>query len=140
MSGEGVFELDKMLLTGPAGVIFRRSLGYRIKVKAYRLCKKVFPRFAEKHFGSAEYRSLSPVMRESYKKIVNEDLRAVARNVQNEVLIVEGEQDTTTPLCEAQAYLNAFPRARLKQISGGHFAFAEQPVQFNIIAEEFFYG
>ena len=140
MAGEGVYEVDKMLLTGPAGVILRRCLGYHIKVKTYRLCKKLFPRFAERNFGSAEYRSLSPIMRESYKKIVNEDLRAVAQRVQNEVLIVEGEQDTTTPLREAQAYLQAFPRARLVTVSGGHFAFAENPVLFNLIAEEFFYG
>ncbi len=140
MAGERIYAFDKMLLTGPAGVILRRSLGYHIKVKTYRLCKKLFPRFAEKRFGSAEYRALPPIMRESYKKIVNEDLREVASHVQNEVLIVEGDRDTTTPIREAQAYLRAFPHAKLKEIEGGHFAFAEQPVTFNIIAEGFFYG
>lgn len=134
---EDVF--DKMLLTGPAGVVFPRGLSYRVKVGGYRAIKKIAPRFAEGHFGSAEYRTLSPVMKESYKKIVNEDLRECARRIKNEVLIVEGEEDKTTPLSEARAYLQCFENGRLKTMQGGHFAFAEYPLQFNLIAEEFFY-
>lgn len=129
---------DKMVLTGPAGVRFPKGLGYAVKVAAYRACKKIAPAFAEMHFGSAEYKTLSPVMKESYKKIVNEDLRGDARLVQNQVLIVQGRQDKTTPMKEAQAYLSAFPKAKLKEIDGGHFAFAEYPVPFNLTVEEFF--
>lgn len=60
---------DKILLTGPAGVILKRGTKYRTKVRLYRLIRKIAPRFAEKHFGSREYRSLSPLMKESYKKL-----------------------------------------------------------------------
>lgn len=131
---------DKMLLTGAAGVILRRGWRYHLKVKAYRAVRRVAPRFAERRFGSAEYRTLSPIMKESYKKIVNEDLRAEARKVENEVLIAQGLDDTVTPRAEAEAYLASFPRGRLTMIDGGHFAFAEHPLAFNLIAEEFFYG
>jgi pimeloyl-ACP methyl ester carboxylesterase len=131
---------DKMLLTGPAGVVLPRSIRYKIKVKTYRIARKFAPRFAEKHFGSKEYKTLSPVMKESYKKIVNEDLRCEASQVKNSVLIVEGEDDKVTTRREAEAYLLAFPNAKLKMVGGGHFAFLENPVAFNLIAEEFFYG
>ena len=130
---------DKILLTGAAGVILNRSLGYHIKVRAYKLCKTVLPRFAEKKFGSAEYKTLTPIMKESYKKIVNEDLRACAALIRNEVLLVQGREDTTTPLKEAQAYLQCLKRGRLLEMDGGHFAFCQHPVAFNLIAEEFFY-
>ncbi len=130
---------DKMVLTGAAGVILKRSLRYKIKVKSYRLIKKIFPRFAERKFGSAEYRSLSPIMKESYKKIVNEDLRGDARGVKNRVLIIQGSEDTTTPLREAEAYLAAFPDAELKIMTGGHFAFVENPTRFHLMIEEFLY-
>lgn len=130
---------DKMLLTGPAGVILKRGVSYHIKVGTYRFVKRFAPKFAEKRFGSEEYRSLSPLMKESYKKIVNEDLREAARSVENQTLLVEGTRDTVTPLAEARAYLQSFPRACLTQIEGGHFAFAENPVAFNLIAEEFLY-
>jgi pimeloyl-ACP methyl ester carboxylesterase len=79
-------------------------------------------------------------MRESYKKIVNEDLRGCAGKIENEVLIVQGEEDTTTPKKEAEAYLACMKRGRLVMMNGGHFAFAEHPLTFNLIAEEFFYG
>lgn len=130
---------DKILLTGPAGVILKRGFSYHAKVKAYRLVKRLLPAYAERKFGSAEYRTLSPIMRESYKKIVNEDLRADAARIENSVLIVEGEEDKTTPLSEAKAYLQSLQNGRLKMMQGGHFAFAEHPLQFNLIAEEFLY-
>ncbi len=130
---------DKMILTGPAGVILKRGFSYRVKVKTYRFVRKFAPKFAERKFGSKEYRALSPVMKESYKKIVNEDLRACAREITRPVLLVVGEGDTTTPLAEANAYLRCLRNGRLRTVQGGHFAFAEYPLVFNLIAEEFLY-
>lgn len=128
---------EKMILTGPAGVILRRGIKYKIKVKTYRIVKKFAPKFAERRFGSAEYRALSPVMKESYKKIVNEDLLGVASRVQTPVLIIQGKADKTTPIEEARAYLEVLPNGKLEIIEGGHFAFAENPLSFNLTAEEF---
>ena len=130
---------EKILLTGPAGILSKRGLAYRLKVKSYRLVKKFAPAFAERNFGSQEYRSLSPIMKESYKKIVNEDLRKDAARIKTPTLIVEGEQDKTTPLAEAQVYLQSLQNGRLRGMQGGHFAFAEYPLAFNLIAEEFLY-
>jgi len=131
---------DKILLTGPAGIILNRGTSYRLKVGLYHMVKRIAPRFAEKRFGSKEYRALSPMMKESYKKIVNEDLRDCAKSIQNQVLIVEGRGDNVTTLREAQTYLQAFPHGKMYIIEGGHFAFVEHPTSFNMIAEEFFYG
>ena len=130
---------DKILLTGAAGVILKRSVRYHLKVKTYRLVRRVAPKFAERRFGSAEYRMLSPLMRESYKKIVNEDLRSCAARTRNSVLIIQGKRDSVTTMKEAQAYLAAFPNATLRVIDGGHFAFVDQPLAFNLITEEFLY-
>lgn len=131
---------DKILLTGAAGVVLRRGLAYHCKVKTYRFVRRFAPNYAERKFGSAEYRSLSPVMKESYKKIVNEDLRGCARKIENEVLLVQGNRDTVTPKKEANAYLVCLKHGKLTTMEGGHFAFAENPLVFTIIAEEFFYG
>ena len=138
MCSQGGQVCDKLLLVGAAGVILKRGLKYKIKVKTYRFIKKFAPKFAEKRFGSAEYKTLSPIMRESYKKIVNEDLRADAAKIECPVLLVCGDRDTTTPIKEAQAYLQVLKRGKLQTISGGHFAFLENPLPFNLIAEEFF--
>jgi pimeloyl-ACP methyl ester carboxylesterase len=130
---------DKILLTGAAGVILKRSLTYKIKVKTYRFVRRFAPRFAERKFGSAEYKTLSSVMKESYKKIVNEDLRGDAQRIENSVLIVQGRGDSTTPIEEARAYLQNLKGGTVVGMDGGHFAFMDDPLTFNLIAEEFFY-
>ena len=137
MAKRGRLQFDKLVLTGPAGVVLPRGRRYTLRVRTYRFVKRFAPRFAERKFGSAEYKTLSPIMRESYKKIVNEDLRADAARVENSVLIVQGERDFVTPMREADAYRSVMKNARLTTIDGGHFAFAENPVAFNILVEEF---
>lgn len=137
-SKDGDF-FDKIVLTGPAGILVNRGFSYRMKVKTYRLIRRFAPKFAERRFGSAEYRALPPIMKESYKKIVNEDLRVCAEQIENETLILEGARDTTTTLAEAKIYQNCLKRATLKVIDGGHFAFAEHPLVFNLNVEEFLY-
>ena len=139
MASQDESAFDKIILTGPAGIIARRGLAYHAKVKSYRFVKRFAPKYAERKFGSAEYRTLSPIMKESYKKIVNEDLRTDARKIINPTLIIEGEEDKTTPMSEAKIYLKALQKGELQTMQGGHFAFAEHPFTFNLIAEEFLY-
>lgn len=129
---------DKLLFTGPAGIVEGRSFSYKMKVAAYRACRRVFPRFAESKFGSKEYRSLSPLMKESYKKIVNEDLRVDARKIERPLLIALGRDDTVTPLSQANIYKQNVQGSQIQILDGGHFCFMEHPTSFNLIAEEFF--
>lgn len=53
--------------------------------------------------------------------------------------MVVGEEDKTTPIEEAEAYLVCLENGWIKRMEGGHFAFAEHPLAFNLIAEEFFF-
>ncbi len=129
---------DKLILTGPAGILAKKTFSYRMKVKTYRFVRKIFPAFAERHFGSEEYRTLSPVMKESYKKIVSEDLRGDIAKTDCETLVIEGEEDRVTTIAEAEEYAALLPGGTLKTIRGGHFAFCENPLDFCLMAEEFF--
>ncbi len=132
-------EVCRAVLVGCAGIVPRRTLSYKFRVASYRLAKKVFPRWAEKKFGSAEYRSLPPVMRESYKKIVNEDLREEAAAVSRPVLFVCGERDGETPPSSAREYHARVRGSKLLILGGcGHFAHLDDPLSFNLAAEEFF--
>lgn len=135
-SGERVC---RALLTGCAGVPPRRGLSYKLRVKAYRAVRAVAPGFAEKHFGSPEYRALSPVMRQSFKKIVGEDLTPLLSAVRVPVLYVFGDQDTATPPFMAETLKAGTPGAGLVYMKGGsHFCFCERPQEFNAVAREFF--
>lgn len=130
---------SRALLVGCAGILPKRGIRYRAKVAAYRAVRRAAPRFAERHFGSAEYRTLSPLMRESYKKIVNEDLTPCLSRIRVPVLYVFGEKDTATPPYMARTLAAGTAGAGLIFFENcAHFCFAEQPQKFNAVMLEFF--
>ena len=129
---------DRLVITGGAGIVKPRSPAYMRKVKAYRTVKKFAPKFAEKHFGSSEYRALPPVMRGSYKKIVNEDLRACASLVKNKTLLIYGAGDRVTPPDEeGQTFHELIAESSLVTMRGDHFCFCRYPQIFNAAALAF---
>lgn len=131
-------EIDRAVLTGCAGIVKERTLLYRMKVGSYRIFKKLSPAFAEKHFGSKEFRSLPPLMRESYKKIVNEDLREEARRITRPVLYIVGSLDRETLLSSVRLLHENTAGSRFSVMEGcGHFAHLERPLDFCLAAEEF---
>lgn len=130
---------EKLVITGGAGLVKPRSPQYMRRVKAYRRVKKLFPKFAEKHFGSEEYRRLSPVMRESYKLIVNEDLKSCAQKVDVPTLLIYGKGDTVTPAYEEGKTFNSLiSGSKLVTIEGGHFCFSQHCGVFNNLVYDFF--
>ena len=132
---------DRAVLCGCAGILPKRTTGYHLRVRAYKIVRKFAPKFANAHFGSAEYRTLSPIMRESYKKIVNEDLRADAAKISVPVLFVNGERDRETPVSSAEIYHTTVRGSGLVVLGNcGHFAHLDDPLSFNLAAEEFFHG
>lgn len=132
---------DKLIITGGAGIVKPRSPEYMRRVKRYRRIKKLFPKFAERHFGSEEYKSLSPLMKESYKKIVNRDLRAEAAKISNPTLLIYGQDDSVTPVDEEGAtFLSLIKGSRLVTMQGDHFCFMNYPERFNSLVLEFLKG
>lgn len=129
---------DRLVVTGGAGLVKERSKEYLRRVKTYRRVKKIFPRFAEWAFGSEEYRALSPVMKESYKKIVNEDLSSCAARISNRTLLVYGVDDRVTPAAEEGAtFHRLIGGSKLEILRGGHFCFCEDPAPFNQLIYRF---
>ncbi len=131
-------QFDRVVLCGCAGIVPKRTLSYRARVRAYRVAKRIAPRFAEKRFGSKEYRTLSPLMRESYKKIVNEDLREYAAKVTRPTLFINGGEDSETPLSSVRILQEKIAGSRLIVLNGcGHFAHLDNPLAFQLAVEEF---
>ena len=132
---------EASVLTGCAGIVMRRGLLYRLRVQTFRAVRRIAPEFAERRFGSSDYRALSPVMRESFKKIVNEDLRETAKRIRRPVLFVSGELDRETPPATAEILHGCVEGSRLYLMPGcGHFAHLDDPLTFNLVAEEFYHG
>lgn len=127
-----------LVITGGAGVVKPRSAAYRRRVTAYRTVRRIAPRFAESHFGSQEYRALSPVMKQSYKKIVNTDVRPYCQKIAVPTLLVYGQDDVVTPYREeGKLFGEALKNATLVSMPGSHFCFAEHPQIFHTLVDQF---
>lgn len=133
--------LDKLILTGSAGLKPKRGIGYYIKVYLYKLLKKILPKKLLKGFGSKEYRSLSGVMKESYLKIVNTHQDGEVSKIKNQTYLIYGSKDKSTPLYIAKKLNKLIKNSKLTVIDGaGHFAFIDTPLLFNVYLKEFLCG
>lgn len=133
--------VGKMLLVGCAGIKPRRKPQYYIKTGIYKILKRTSPRLAkrwESRHSSPDYLALSPVMRESFKKIVNEHLDGVLCKIAAPTLLVFGDGDTETPLYMARRLNKGIAGSGLVIMKNcGHFCFVEKPTEFDLIAAEF---
>ncbi len=133
---KGVF--DKIVLTGSAGLKPRRNLKYRIKKATFLILKKFIKRERLKKFYSKDYNALSPVMQESFKKIISCHLDGEAKNIENETLIINGKKDRETPPYMAKRLKKYIKSSKLVFIKdAGHFAFIDRPKTFNETVKEF---
>lgn len=128
--------VDKVVLTGSAGIKPKFSLKKKLGIYRYKLRKKLGLDVSK--FGSADYKALSPVMKKSFVMIVNERLEDKIASVKNKTLIIFGENDRETPLYMAKKQNKLIENSELIILkNAGHFAFIDQKIQFNYIVKEF---
>jgi len=133
-------EVPKIILIGSAGIVREKTPEEIRRIKRYKLGKKVlsslparivFPNALEKfknRSGSADYRSATPVMRETLVKLVNEDMAHLLPNIKRPTLLVWGENDDSTPLADAKRMEKLLPDGGLVVVRGaGHYCYLEQP-------------
>lgn len=144
------FAIGKLILIDSAGILPKRSTKQKLKVRFFKLAKKVvsnklmvklFPDALENlksKFGSDDYKNATPIMRESLIKVVNEDLEPLLPNIKQSTLLIWGEKDTATPISDAEIMEKLIPDAGLVRIkNAGHYSFLEQPNLVNRVLESF---
>ena len=134
----------KVIYTGAAGVKPKRTAGQRFRTRLFKAKKfflKPFPKAVEKmrqKYGSEDYRNASPIMRQTLVKIVNEDLTPLFSKIKQDVLLVWGENDDSTPIADARLMEELMPNAGLAIIkNAGHYAFLDQPELFVRILDSY---
>jgi pimeloyl-ACP methyl ester carboxylesterase len=145
---------DKVLITGGAGMKPRRPMTFYLKKYFAKTLKAPFVilpgTLREKglnrlrqtslwrSLGSSDYSKLSGVMRETFVKSVSEFLESCLPEIENEVLLLWGKNDDSTPLYQAQRMEAGIRNAALVVIDdAGHYAFIDQPAKFRMIAQAF---
>lgn len=129
---------NKLVLTGAAGLKSKKTLKKTVKKTTFKLLKKFVPREKLQAFYSSDYLALSPIMKESFIKIVSETLDYTLSEIKNQTLLVFGEKDRETPLYMANKFKKEIKDSKLIIIkNAGHFCFLEKPHTFNMEVMEF---
>ena len=129
---------DKIVLTGAAGLRPKLTVKKFIKKSTFNLLKNFVSKNKLKRFYSKDYLSLNGVMRESFIKIVNEHLDYCLLGIKNKTLIINGKNDTETPIYLAKRLNRGIENSKLVLIkNAGHFAFIDNPFAFNMEVGEF---
>ncbi|MBE6705840.1 MAG: alpha/beta hydrolase [Ruminococcaceae bacterium] len=133
-------EIDKIILIDSAGIVPKKTLMQKLRVKKYKLgkavlsfapIKKLFPDAIEKYkskHGSADYKAVAGTVRDSLVKIVNDDYKNRMANIKCPTLLIWGTKDDATPLSDAEFMEKTIPDAGLVKVEGGsHYSFLDNP-------------
>ena len=148
--------VGKLLLTGGAGLRGNPTVGQKVRSGVYKGLKNMYAsapvakllgdekigqlrESLQQKFGSEDYRALTPSMRATFVRVVNQDLAHYLPKIRASTLLIWGENDTSTPLWMGQTMQREIPDAGLVVFKDcGHYAFLEKYTDFYKIADHFF--
>jgi pimeloyl-ACP methyl ester carboxylesterase len=135
LGAEHPTRLDKIALTGAAGVPSKPSAGGSLRLRAYKAVRSGLhtvgahglanglATWYSARYGSADYQAAIGVMRPTFLNVVNEDLRPFAARVSRPTLLFWGEQDEATPLWQGRELEALIPDAGLIPYPGDHYVY-----------------
>ena len=149
--------VGKLLITGGAGLRPRDTGKVSQKTRVYktlrtladnRLTRGLFGKQVDawrealiQRFGSADYKALTPSMRQTFNLVLQQDLAWCLPKIQAETLLIWGTEDTATPLWMGEQMEKEIPNAALIRFEGlGHFAYLDDYPRFKAIAWKYLVG
>ncbi len=107
----------------PAKKPFLKKISLWFRIKLYKFLKAVLPPslrdgWLAHKFGSADYRKTSGCMRQSFIKIVNENLTNEALSIDCPTLYIYGDNDTETPPSSGERYAKLVKNSEFVSLSG----------------------
>lgn len=144
----------RLILTGCAGIPNKPSGKLSARTKLYKTLRKMADNsmtravFGDKvddwrealiqEFGSADYKALTPSMRQTFNRVLQQDLTYCLDKIKAPTILAWGVNDTATPIWMGEMMEQKMGDAALIRFEGGsHFAFVEQYARFIAIAKEF---
>ena len=135
-------EPERVILCDVAGIVPKKSLAKRMKMKLYKLGKRLFPRAAlalRSKVGSADYNAASEVMKKTLVLAVNEDLRHLFPEIDAPTLIMWGREDDAVPLSDAYLIESAVADSAVIVFEqSSHFPFLTEEARFLAVVRSFF--
>lgn len=132
----------RVILCDVAGIVPRRSLLRRAKMRIFKFGKKIFPSLAKKlrsRAGSADYNAASETMKQTLILAVNEDLRHLFPSITASTLIMWGRHDDAVPLSDAYLIESAVSDSAVVVFeNSSHFPFITEEARFLSVVRSFF--
>ncbi len=137
-------EISKLILVSASAVREPRRKIILLK-KTADILKPLLPEKIRKfilkltRYDKTDYAQIeSPELKETFKKVISEDLRPYFHLIKTPALVIWGENDKITPLGEGKTIAESIPGAKLSVIkNAGHFAFLEKPEEFVKLIKNF---
>lgn len=138
---------DKLILLASAGIRGEykgRNKALRMITKTGKLITKPLPATVKKKLQRKVYDTVGSDMlvaeglQETFKKVVNDDVRADAHMLKLPTLLLYGTDDKSTPPRYGRQFHEAITGSRLEILPGAeHFVHLEQPAKVIALTEEF---
>lgn len=140
----------KIVLLDSAGLIPKKSFKSKLRARNFKIIKRVLTskplaghcdgllERARRHYGSADYNAAPPVLRKTLVNLVNTDIRDELSSITASTLLIWGENDTATPLADAEIIESLIKDCGLCVIPNtGHWSFVENPTLAHAIIKSF---
>ena len=133
--------IEKLVLVDSGGIEIK-SVKIRAKIVFYKVflkpIKKLIPKGVRRLYGSSDYRVLSGILRQSFIKIVNQDLRYLFSRIKVPVLVLWGSNDRVLPVSYVKIYRSLIMQAGIRIIwEADHRPYITKPKEFLQILKEY---
>ena len=145
---ENIFKAKKIVLIDSAGITKRktfRNYFFKIIAKIGKFITAIPPfifwrenlRKKMYSFAGNDYYTAG-VLKNTFLKLINEDLTDNAKNIKMPTLLIWGENDTETPLSDGQNFSRLINGSILEVLKdAGHFAHQEKPKEVAELMRKF---
>jgi len=122
-------KIDKLFLIDTAGIKVKNGLKIRLAkiivsflsifkiIPGFKFGRKIFYRFV---LRQTDYLKARGVMKETFKKVIREDLTPLLKKITAPTLIVWGEKDKMTPIKDAYLIKQKIKNSKLEIFDCGH--------------------
>ncbi len=118
----------KIVITGGAGLPSRKSFRVWLKIRWYKLCRRLGWKVKG---GSADYRQLDANGKVTFQNVIHRDLTDEVKQITAPLLLIWGSRDRDTPCDQLRRWCRLVPHAQKIIYRGkGHFAYLEDSARF----------
>ena len=126
--------VKKLVLVDSAGCKPRRGLKYYFKIYLHKILRKLGKKGLK---GSNDYQVLTPIMKETFKNVVNYFQDDLLKSIECPTALFWGKYDNETPPYMANRMRKHIANSWLYWLNGGHFAYIDDSFEFMAVLKSF---